>query len=76
MIKKMTPRESNSPSGCLARRPQNCGTKSSHIVQAANGTDSTFWCHLLKLEVIRTVRATRELDPATYFLSDIEEQPE
>ncbi len=56
---------------------QNCkkGCKISRIVQAANKTDGVMWWRLLMLEARWTVKTTREWDPTTYFLSDIEEEP-
>jgi len=56
---------------------QPCGKccKISHIVRATNRTGGALWCRLLTLEALETVRATREWDSTTYFLSDIEEEP-
>jgi translation initiation factor 2B subunit (eIF-2B alpha/beta/delta family) len=42
----------------------------------AEVSEGPIWYCLLTLEALRTVRAAREWDSTTYFLSDIEEEPE
>jgi hypothetical protein len=78
MIKETTKSELDSTDSCLVRLLQNCGKgcKISSVVNAASTIDQAIWCRLLTLEVLETATARRERDSTTYFLSDIEEQPE
>jgi len=78
MIRKTTACEFDSGDSSHEQLLQNCrkGCKISRIVHATNSTEGAIWYRLLTLEALGTVRATSKWDPTTYFLSDIEEQPE